>query len=210
MLTLQSLTGIDVLTSPANTLRFIDKVETINTAGVKILDLQYLLTHQATDLGDRILPEATITVWLQKLQGEYQKAFDITKSLYKVFDSTQSADAIAQTAEDNKISLKDLLGQLPNDPDNLQKQVFDEVTISKFMTILDATWLSTSATDAFIDATLGKFFGLVQLTLVKTKQGELAIVTTAEQSTATILAATPLSDPTYQSKPAVSNSKNSK
>ena len=181
-------------------LRFIDKVETINTAGVKILDLQYLLTHQATDLGDRILPEATITVWLQKLQGEYQKAFDITKSLYKVFDSTQSADAIAQTAEDNKISLKDLLGQLPNDPDNLQKQVFDEVTISKFMTILDATWLSTSATDAFIDATLGKFFGLVQLTLVKTKQGELAIVTTAEQSTATILAATPLSDPTYQSK----------
>ena len=154
LLTLQSLTGSNVLASPADTLKFIEKVEKINTAGVKALDLQYLLTHQANNLGDRTLPEATITTWLGKIQADYHKAFDATKSSY---------DA-ALTADENKDLVQDWLAKLST--------FSTAADLAKFMSIVDDRWQSTiQLPSAFIDEKLSQYIDTVP---IKTAEAALA------------------------------------
>jgi hypothetical protein len=162
LLSLQSLTGINVLTSPADTLKFIEKVEKINTAGIKALDLQYLLTHQVTNLGDRTLPEATITTWLGKIQADYQKAFDATKSPY---------DA-ALTADENKNLIQDWLAKL---------STFSAAAdLAKFMSIVDDRWQSTTQTPAtFIDEKLSQY---IDTAPIKTAQAAFAGATSPKET----------------------------
>jgi len=154
LLTFQSLTGINVLASPADALKLIEKTEKINAAGIKVLDLQYLLTHQASNLGDRTLPEATITTWLGKIQADYQKAFDTTKSPY---------DA-ALTADENKDAVKDWLAKL---------STFSAAAdLENFISIVDDRWQSTTQTPAiFIDEKLSQY---VDTAPIKTAQAAFA------------------------------------
>ena len=51
LLMLRALTGIDYLASPADTLRFVEKVGKVRAAGIKPADLQYLLIHEADQPG---------------------------------------------------------------------------------------------------------------------------------------------------------------
>jgi hypothetical protein len=149
LLTLQALTGISLFASPEDTLRFVEKAEKVKAAGIPTADLQYLLVHQASDLADWIIKDATITTFLEGLQQGFQEAFDRTRSRY---DDALSAD-------ENKGAIRDLLALLPG---------ADEAALSKFMSIVDDEWLDTSQTPpAFIDEFLGPF---VDTAPIKAKQ----------------------------------------
>jgi hypothetical protein len=140
LLTLEGLTAIEPLDSPAATLHFAAGVAALRDAGVSAADLQYLLQHQAAHLAERNLSDAAITALLSALQAQYQAAFAENRS---PFDPALSAD-------EQKGLVKQALARLPG---------FDETSLSRFETILDDTFSDPALTAAdFIAQTLGPRF----------------------------------------------------
>lgn len=155
-LILRDLTGLPVFQSPADTLKFIEKMEKVKAAGMPAADLRYLLRHTAVDLNARIMKEESITALLVKLQREHQEAFQENRSPYDK----------ELTAEENKAAVKDLLGKLPG---------FDESALTKFISITDNDWRDTAQTPAaFLAEKLGEFFEPGTVGAIKAKQAELA------------------------------------
>src|SRR5205823_13674301 len=103
LLILEALTAIDTLLSPADTLRFLDKLTKVRASGTPPADLQYLLVHMADNLNDRELGDAAIGALLAALQAGYQAAWAEHRSPF-------SATA---TADENKVALAELLARLP-------------------------------------------------------------------------------------------------
>ena len=137
---LQSLTGIDITTSPEDTLVFISMLGEVNTASISPVDLQYYLTHQAVDLSTRALSDSMVTTILTTLQTPYLAAQAANTSAYN--------DSLNPT--ENTTAVKNLLAKLPsfNDASNL----------SLFQSIIDNTWQSTTVTPTqFLSQTLSKY-----------------------------------------------------
>ena len=139
LLILRGLTGIDILASPADTLRFLEKADKVRGAGVKPADLQYLLTHQADNLNDRIFRDDAIIAFLTGLQKGYQTLFAETRSPFNPL----------APADENKNGLRTLLAMLPG---------FSEADLSRFQTLVDDTFVDTVLTPAnYIDQKLSAF-----------------------------------------------------
>ncbi len=149
----QSLTGAAILESPADALRFVEQVGVVQSAGIKPVDLRYLLQHQADDLANREIKDSWVTGLLQSLQAQYQAAFTDNKS---PFDS-------GLTPDENKGALKDILSRLTS---------FSADDLTQFMRIADAEFLTPTGTvGAFIDA---KLAGTVDTTAIKAAEVALA------------------------------------
>lgn len=153
LLILESLTAIDTLLSPANTLRFLDKLAKVRASGTSPADLQYLLAHQANDLTDRELGDAAIGTLLGALQAGYQSAHAEHRSPFS--DSA--------TADENKVTLADLLATLPD---------FSTVDLARFQALVDDAWVDPAVTPAqFIDQKLAAF---IDTTPINAAQAALA------------------------------------
>ncbi len=150
---LQSLTGAAILESPADALRFVEQAGKVQSAGIKPVDLRYLLEHQADDLVNREIKDSWVTTLLAALQKEYQAAFTANKS---PFDP-------GLTADENKGALKDILSRLTS---------FSADDLTQFMRIVDGEWLTPTGTvGAFIDA---KLADTVDTTAIKLAEAALA------------------------------------
>src|SRR5258708_9269375 len=139
ILILESLTGVDVLNAPADTLAFIAKMDKVLAAGVKPADLQYLLRHQADDLGARILSDAAISGIQAGLQAGYQTAFVANQSPFNP----------AAAPDENKNAARDLLAKLPT---------LAEADLSLFQNLFDDNWTDPAITPPnFIDQMLAAY-----------------------------------------------------
>ncbi|WP_244222793.1 neuraminidase-like domain-containing protein [Cupriavidus lacunae] len=153
LLILESLTGIDTLLSPADTMRFLDKLAKVRASGTSPADLQYLLVHQADNLSDRELGDAAIGTLLSALQAGYQLAYADHRSPFSV----------SSTADENKVTLADLLATLPD---------FSTADLARFQALVDDAWVDPIVTPAqFIDQKLQKF---VDTAPIKAAQAALA------------------------------------
>jgi len=86
---LRQLSGIDFQASPAKTLEFIAAAEAAKMLPMKLVDLRFMLHHEAPNRTDREIKDEKIEAILKKWQADFQKAFDSTKS---VFDENLSAE----------------------------------------------------------------------------------------------------------------------
>lgn len=145
LLILEALTAIDTPLSPADTLRFLDKLVKVRASGTTAADLQYLLVHLADNIKDRELGDDAIAALLAALQAGYQSAWTDHRSPF-------SASA---TAEENKVALADLLARLPD---------FGTADLSRFQALVDDAWLDPIVTPAqFIDDKLSAFVDTVPI-----------------------------------------------
>jgi hypothetical protein len=166
LLILRTLTGIDFLASPGETLRFVEKVEKVRAAGVKPADLQYLLIHEAANLNDRILRDETITEILTGLQQGYQALFGETRSPFDPLASVQ----------DNANAVRTLLAKLPG---------FSESDLTRMQDVVDDRFQDPILTPAaYIDE---KLAALVDTTPIKAKQSALPPATAALAAAQTTL-----------------------
>jgi hypothetical protein len=150
---LQSLTVAEILESPADNLRFVEQAGKVGAAGIKPVDLRYLLEHQADDLGNREIKDSWVTSLLESLQKDYQAAFTSNKS---PFDP-------GLTADENKGALKDILSRLT---------AFSADDLTQFMRIVDGEWLTPTGTvGTFID---DKLADTVDTTAIKAAEVALA------------------------------------
>ncbi len=125
----------------------------MQAAGIKPVDLRYLLQHQADDLANREIKDSWVTGLLQSLQAQYQAAFTDNKS---PFDP-------GLTPDENKGALKDILSRLTS---------FSADDLTQFMRIADAEFLTPTGTvGAFID---DKLAGTVDTTAIKAAEVALA------------------------------------
>ena len=153
LLILIRLTGIDPLASPADTLRFLEKVDRVRASGVKPADLRYFLIHQADDLSAREVGDSTIGAFLLGLQSGYQALYADTRP---AFDPAASPD-------ENKNGVRTLLSKLPG---------FAEADLSRFQTLLDDSFQDPVLTPAqYIDQKLAAF---VDTTSIKAAQATVA------------------------------------
>ena len=168
LLILKGLSGIDVLASPANTLRFLDKLAKVRASGVAPADLQYLLIHEAENLADRIFKDEAITSLLKTLQSSYQTAFEDNRSPF---------NAVA-TADENKGAVKDLLAKLPG---------FTPGDLSLFLSIFDDNWQAPPSTPTltppqFIDQKLATYVDTLPIKAAQAALGAAAPPKEAERN----------------------------
>ncbi len=86
---IQKLSGINISSSPDNTLEFIKVIEDFKNSPLKTTDVRFILNHEATNLNDREIKVEKIEELLGKLKTGYQKIKEEQKS---EFDDTLSAE----------------------------------------------------------------------------------------------------------------------
>jgi len=133
------LTGIDIQNSPEMTLDFVEAVKLTKTSPIKLVDIQFMLRHEAENLTDREIKTDKITTLLQKLQKEFQEIFNTNKSAFDEYLS----------AEEQKETLQAALSRLPN---------IEADEVKTFIKFIDRDWESDTNAKMFIDNNLGCFF----------------------------------------------------
>lgn len=135
-LALKALAGATAFNSPAATLAFVQQVLLAKTSPVKPAEVQYLLQHQAADVSQRIIADATIYKLLTTLQQSHQQSFN----------NNQSAYNNSLPANELKDLLKTGLVKLPG---------MDNEAIDKVMAIVDRRWVAQVDIDIFTNEKLG-------------------------------------------------------
>lgn len=126
------LSGINIAQSPANTLAFIEIVDSFNYSSLKAADVKFMLTHEAADLANREIKDEKIEELLEKIKMEFAAIREENQS---AFDDNLSA------LEQNETFINVLSGL-----ENLGEE--DVKTIVKF---LDRDWVSVATAKQFID-----------------------------------------------------------
>ncbi|KAH8745247.1 hypothetical protein BGZ57DRAFT_975557 [Hyaloscypha finlandica] len=151
----QPISGIDILSSPANTLQFLDVVKIIRGSKINPKDFKYYLFHTADDLQRRELSVDTINSFLDALVKGYAAAAVTTRSPF----------VTKATADENQGPVVDFLSKVPS---------LSPSDIATYKSILVGyPWSDASKTAAeFIDSTLG---GVVaSVTNIKVAQASLS------------------------------------
>lgn len=151
------LTGIDPTVSPADTLAFAEQAIAAKNRSQKLVDVRFMLYHQAettTDLERRELKDATATGILAGLQAAYQAAFAENRSPF---------NPDVPPVEQQEALFK-LLGKFSGvTPDDMK-------AIAGFLT---RDWASAAAANALIDTL---FASLFDTTAIHTAIGNLDAV----------------------------------
>ena len=132
---LTQLTGINIQDSPQATLDFVEEAKLVQKSPLKVVDIQFMLRHEATNLVDREIKDNRIIQILEKLQKDYQGNFSANKSL---FDKNLSAD-------EQKETLQTVLSKLSG---------IGEEDVKTFIKFIDKDWLSANAAKSFTDDNL--------------------------------------------------------
>ncbi len=160
--TLIGLTDINIQDSPAQTLKFVEAVKDSQKVRLKPADIQYMLSHEAPNLGEREIKDDKIKQLLEKLQADYQRAFMANKS---PFDEHLTSD-------EQKEPLQTMLSKLAGMGEE------DVKTIIKF---IDRDWTSVNDAKTFVDARLANLF---DTTAIKNRLDALAAVPTGNDFSA--------------------------
>jgi hypothetical protein len=139
------LTGINPSNSIADTLDFIDAVNSSANSPLKLADVEFMLQHEATNLADREIKDEKITLVLEKLQKEYQANFATNKSRFNA----------EMTAEEQKEPLQMVLSRLPG---------VSEEDVKTFIKFIDRDWTSANGAKTFTD---NKLIDLFDTTSIK-------------------------------------------
>jgi hypothetical protein len=94
-LVLTALTGLDPFNSPVNTIEFINAAYDVKSFPLKLADIRFMISHEATNLADREIKDATLDGMLRSLQASYQQSF--LKNL-SPFDASLGADEQKEAA----------------------------------------------------------------------------------------------------------------
>lgn len=151
-----TLTGLDVFSSPAVTLDFINHVNIGKKAPLKPADVQFMLRHEADNLAEREIADEKITALLTALQAGYQQAYNTNKSPY---DDLLSADELQEP-------LKNGLAKLPG---------FTEEITNNFLKMANDTWVSPPDPVAatYISEQFTPFFSTAVITDIQTLQAAI-------------------------------------
>lgn len=136
---LRQLSGIDFQASPAQTLKFIEAAESAKMLPIKLVELRFMLHHEAPNRIDREIKPEKIEAILGKWQIDFQKAFDATKS---VFDENLSAEVQREVLQNQ---LSKLLG-------------LGEAEVKTTIEFLDKNWTSLADAQTFLDIKFGQLF----------------------------------------------------
>lgn len=136
---LTNLTGLDVSNSPADTLDFVEAVNSLNKSPLKLADVKFMLQHEATNLADREIKDDKITQILEKLQKDYQSNFSANKSLFNANLS----------AQEQKEPLQNALSKL---------STVGEEDVKTFIKFIDRDWTSANDAKTFTDSKLNSLF----------------------------------------------------
>ena len=143
-LILRELSGIDPTAAPEDTIDFLEVVEASRQFPLKPADLKFMLLHDATNLADRELAVDKITLVLEKLKSEYEKASAANES---PFDPNLTAD-------EQKEPLQDLLSKLKG---------VEEEDVKTFVKFIDRDWTSAADAKTFVDARFVDLFGTIAI-----------------------------------------------
>ncbi|PKH46565.1 hypothetical protein CVH13_01034 [Dehalococcoides mccartyi] len=149
---LTDLTGLDVSNSPADTLDFVEAVNSLNKSPLKLADVQFLLRHEAGNLADREIKDDKIKSILEKLQKDYQSNFSANKSLFNA----------NMTASEQKEILQNALARLSG---------VSEEDVKTFLKFIERDWTSPNNAKTFTD---GKLSGLLNTIAIKANIDALA------------------------------------
>ncbi|MEN6376361.1 MAG: hypothetical protein ABFD75_16485, partial [Smithella sp.] len=150
---LTDLTGLDASNSPADTLDFVEAVNSLNKSPLKLADVKFLLRHEAGNLADREIKDDKIKQILEKLQKDYQSNFSANKSLFNANISASEQQEILQNA------LAKLSG-------------VSEEDVKTFIKFIERDWTSANDAKTFTD---GKLNGLFDTTAIKANIDALAV-----------------------------------
>lgn len=136
---LTNLIGLNVSNSVADTLDFVEAVNSSNKSPLKLADVKFMLQHEASNLADREIKDDKITQILEKLQKDYQNNFSTNKSLFNANMSAQEQKEILQNA----------LSKL--------REVGEE-DVKTFIKFIDKDWTSANDAKTFTDNKLSGLF----------------------------------------------------
>ncbi|MEQ8160546.1 MAG: neuraminidase-like domain-containing protein, partial [Smithellaceae bacterium] len=149
---LTDLTGLNPSNSPADTLDFVEAVNSLNKSPLKLADVQFMLQHEAGNLADREIKDDKIKQILEKLQQDYQSNFSTNKSLFNANMSAQEQKEILQNA----------LAKLSS---------VGEEDVKTFIKFIERDWTSANDAKTFTDSKLN---GLFDTTAIKSNIDALA------------------------------------
>lgn len=149
---LTNLTALNVSHSPANTLDFVEAIDSLNKSPLKLADVKFMLQHEASNLADREIKDDKIKQILEKLQKDYQSNFSENKSLFNV----------NMSAQEQKEILQNVLSKLTD---------IGEEDVKIFIKFIDKNWTSANDAKTFTD---NKINGLFDTSSIKAKIDALA------------------------------------
>jgi len=149
---LTNLTGVDVSNSPADTLDFVDAVDSLNKSPLKLADVKFMLEHEASNLADREIKDDKVKQILEKLQKDYQTNFSANKSLFNA----------NMSAQEQKENLQNALSKLSG---------VGEEDVKTFIKFIDRDWTSANDAKTFTD---NKLNGLFDTASIKAQIDNLA------------------------------------
>jgi hypothetical protein len=151
-----TLTGLDVFSTPAVTVDFINHVNIAKGAPLKPAEVKFMLRHEADNLAEREITDDKITAFLSALQAGYQQAFNTNKSPY---DALLLADELQEP-------LKNGLAKLPG---------FTEEITNNFLKMANDTWASPPDPVAatYINDQLLPFFAPAVITNIQALQAAI-------------------------------------
>jgi len=104
-LVLDDLVGIDIQDSPKATLDFVEAVIVSRQIPLKPADIKFMLRHEADNLADREIKDDKIKSVIERLQADFQKAFNSNRSPY---DNALTADEQKETLRNLFSTLRDI------------------------------------------------------------------------------------------------------
>jgi hypothetical protein len=139
LMVLRTLTGLDELSDPKSTISLLESLAAVQSSGLTLVDLQFFLLNQGTQVALGTLHDEVITTLLTGLQKGYLAA---QKNDASPFNTTATS---AENISDLLTSANKLPGFTSNNSNDLQS-------------MLENTWAKSSPTPAtFIDTVLGPF-----------------------------------------------------
>jgi hypothetical protein len=172
---LKELTEIDIQSSPAETLKFVEAAFAVRQLPLKLADIKFMLRHEAANLADREIKDEKIELTLKKLQKDFQIAFAGNLS---PFDDKLTAEA-------QKEALQNLVSKLSNVNESDAKifsGLIDGNWIFKWLDKTGAKQNATNAADAinFLNDRLDKLFVTTQIQIaLNALAAALPLATTA-------------------------------
>lgn len=162
-----TLTGLDVFSTPAVTLDFINHVNIGKAAPLKPADVKFMLRHEADNLAELEIANEKITAFLTALQNGYQQAFNTNKSPYDVL----------LTADELQEPLKNGLAKLPG---------FTEEITNNILRMANDTWVSPPDPVAatYLNEQFQAFFTPAVITNIQTLQAAVVAAPPANLETA--------------------------
>ena len=154
LMILRTLTGLHELSEPKATLKLLESLTTVQSSGFTLVDLQFFLLNQGSEISTGTLTDAVITTLLTDLQPQFITAGQNDASSYNATaTSTENIPALLASASK-------LPGFTSSDSNNVQS-------------IIQNTWANPppSTPASFIDSVFGPF---MDTTAIKAAQAQLA------------------------------------